>query len=71
MLKQKKDNVPLAFEFTIRGDGDLARAFREGDKDWDRWYASLGVGDGERARLQQDMHFFLKKKGAAVYHYGY
>jgi len=28
--------VSFAFEFTIRGDGDLARAFREGDKDWDR-----------------------------------
>jgi len=54
MLIQTKDNVPFAFEFTIRGDGDLARAFREGDKDWDRWYAS---GDGERARLQQNMHF--------------
>ena len=57
MLIQTKDNVPFAFEFTIRGDGDLARAFREGDKDWDRWYASLCVGDGERARLQQNMHF--------------
>lgn len=38
--------VSLAvFVFTIRGDGDLARALREGDNDRDR---SLGVGDGSR-----------------------
>lgn len=43
------NSVPLAvFVFTIRGDGDLARALREGDNDRDR---SLGVGDG--SRLQQ------------------
>jgi hypothetical protein len=49
LLGQRKNSVPLAvFVFTIRGDGDLARALREGDNDRDR---SLGVGDG--SRLQQ------------------
>jgi len=56
-LSQPKDNVPfVVFVFTVRGDGDLARALREGDNDRDRWYASLGVGDGSRARLQQTEH---------------
>lgn len=31
--RSDKDNVPFIFEFTIWGDGDLACAFREGDKD--------------------------------------
>jgi hypothetical protein len=34
--KSDQGKVPFIFEFTIRGDGDLACTFREGDKDWDR-----------------------------------
>ena len=43
--------VSFGFKFTTWGDGDLARAFREGDMDRDRWCVSRTAGDCERTLL--------------------